>query len=115
MATKKFGDYTEDEQASLGNELTSIASEIDHKQKGDKRKNINEEALGLCHNCQYLSCAKTEFGNTLAKCTSFQCVLDGRDKIVTCTDHELAGQLTMWQMQDMAYIINPGKKDKAGF
>jgi len=85
-------------------ELSAVSTDLKNRQNRRKRT-FDKVDLGICHDCDSLECVKTEFGNVLARCDSFGIQLSRTEKMIECTEYKQTGQLELWQMQEMAYII----------
>jgi len=73
--------------------------------------------FGLCRDCIYFSYSATEFNIVRAVCNAidgYPMRLKSNNPIQNCNDYVKKGQLDIWEMKSMAYIIDTHKKE-AGF
>lgn len=116
---KKIVDLGKKEREDLREFLDSRSSELglDSYVSGDSggRRNFLEEKIGICHKCKNLMYARGEFITLIATCTRFETKLNGKDKIVECSEFSERGKLSLEQMTDMAYLIESNKKEIKGF
>jgi hypothetical protein len=70
--------------------------------------------FGVCNDCSSLKAATTQYGKTFAQCYEFEMILNGTDPIVTCTKYDKRGSMKLWEMKDIAIILEPHRK-QAGF
>lgn len=113
---KKFADMDSTEFRRIGNELEAHASNLGQEsydkdwgstEKPDTRL---EETLGICASCSQLLCAESQYGNVFARCGQFDAALTGKNRIVNCTAYQKRGKLSLNEMYQMAWIIEPVKK-----
>lgn len=98
----------------LMNKIGQQAEAINRKME-EKTLNTSDD-FGLCNTCVNFLCAKTEFGIVKAKCQkhAMDMFLDTRHPIEKCSIYFKKGQLSLFQMAQMATLIDI-PKDKAGF
>ena len=74
------------------------------------------EKFGLCASCNLFSYAASQYGHEYAKCDCHEMshwpIAAGR--IEKCSRYEKLGQMSLREMCEIAYYINPDKK-KTGF
>jgi len=88
-----------------------IGADVD---EGTGPSNFNSKRFGICSDCTSLKACVSEYGRTFAQCYEFEMLLYGRDPIVNCTKYEKKGEMKLWEMKEIAIILEPHKK-KAGF
>lgn len=70
---------------------------------------IGSERLGLCGQCSHLMACQTQYGKIYARCEEFKFVINGIDPITSCTLFFEHGQLSLYDMREMAtYIVLKG-------
>ena len=75
---------------------------------------LYRKELGICNGCKNLRAAVTRHDKLYAYCETFEKSLNGYDEVVECTAYNARGSLSLWDMKDMAYVIEAEKR-KAGF
>ena len=76
-----------------------------------------DSKYGLCSKCVNLALTKTEFKIVRAICTRFHRLplfLNESTPIEACTEFEKRGEMSLYEMRDLATIIEI-PKDKIGF
>ena len=68
---------------------------------------------GLCSDCNYLITAESEFKILIAKCAELEIKLTSAQPIIKCTKYNKRGQMSLWDMKDIAILIDD--KEKIGF
>lgn len=63
--------------------------------------------FGLCETCTNFQYAKTEFKVRKAWCYELDIVLSPVDPIIECTRFDERGKLSIREMYDMAWVIEP--------
>jgi len=72
---------------------------------------------GCCNKCEHFFATETEFKGTVALCDQNPqrpFYLKSVDPILKCSRFERKGAMTVGEMQLIATIINPEKKDRVG-
>ena len=75
---------------------------------------FDKDKFGVCTDCSHLRAAITRFNKTFAQCYEFEINLNSVDPIVECTKYDQKGSMKLWEMKDIAIIIEPWRK-QAGF
>lgn len=76
------------------------------------RRLKNFPDYGLCNTCSNLQGVEREFGGHsehIVMCTAFGMRLTERNRIRTCTAYHKVGQMSLFQMYEMATTIDPPK------
>ena len=76
--------------------------------------NFDGKKFGLCCDCKHLKAAITKYNKSYVQCYEFEIFLNSIDPVETCNRYERRGSMTLWEMKDIATIIEPFKK-QAGF
>ena len=72
---------------------------------------------GVCNGCEYFFCIEREFKGTVALCdhnNNRAFYLKIVDPILKCSRYEKKGGMSISEMQLIATIINPDKKERVG-
>jgi hypothetical protein len=109
---KKLSEFDKTEQDNLIEELSTVGNAIE--EKTDQPSNYLAEALGMCHDCKYCAVTEFEFTGFIAKCNYHEALLNRKDRVVRCNSYFKRGHMTMYDMRDIAYILELDKK-KVGF
>jgi len=104
----KLKDFLDNKSAELGLEMYNSSN-------GGERRNFLEEKIGICYKCKNLKYARGEYITLLAMCQQFETRLNGRDKIIECSEYSERGRLSLENMAEMAYLIDSNKKEVKGF
>ena len=96
-------------QIDIGARL--IGSDIDD---GLGPSHFDNDKFGVCSDCTHLRAAITKYNKTIAQCYEFEILLNGVDPMVKCTKYDKKGSMKLWEMKDIAIIIEPWRK-QAGF
>jgi hypothetical protein len=118
MEGKKISELGKKEKQNMEDFLETKATEIGlsmYSSGGEEISRSLENEIGICCKCKHLRYAKGEFITVLAVCSSFDIRLNGRDRIVECTDYSERGRLSLQEMYAMAYLIDIDKKEIKGF
>jgi hypothetical protein len=84
----------------------ALGEELKAKFSGTR---ISSDILGLCRKCSHLMAFQTQYGKIHAQCEEFKKVLNASDPIIQCTWFNEEGQLSLWDMKEMAtYIVVDG-------
>ena len=79
-----------------------------------KQTVFNKDKFGICHDCVFLRGAESMYGRTIAICNEFEMRLNGMDPIKNCTEYKKRGGMTLWDMKEMALILDVDRRT-AGF
>lgn len=71
------------------------------------------EEYGLCSSCAYFKYVRGAFKVRYVACGSFEKLLKADDPVVECTGYIKTGTMSIWDMQQIAYIIDI--KEPVGF
>jgi len=80
----------------------------------DPPSKFSKDKFGVCYDCQHLKAAITEYGKIHARCFELEVSLSSLDPIIHCSSYKKRGSMTLWEMKDIAVILEPFKK-QAGF
>ncbi len=82
-----------------------------------KQKNIKIEGFGLCSTCNWFNLIKTEFKIIKAFCggvkNNFN--IDKKDPIKFCNLYQKRGEMSLYDMGQIALFIDINKTRKVGF
>lgn len=89
--------------------------------RGDTRKDYSH-LYGICGNCLSFVCVETEFTILMAGCSNYNICgecngairLDSKHPVMKCTEHSRRGEMSIYEMKQIATLINPAK-DRVGF
>ncbi len=104
---KKLSEFKSEEQRAIKNEIDAHAAII---QVEDYSTGNVATDLGLCSNCKQLIYTSTEYGTAYAKCNEWEMRLNLSNRIKHCNRFRQRGQMDLYEMKDVAIIIDPDKK-----
>lgn len=107
-----------DEDSPLDNELRSLVSKsstLYEKVVSTKISTANEKMFGKCASCKHFMFAESEFSIWYARCNGFGVKLSHKDPIVNCSSYTEVGSMSLWEMKEMATLIEGKKSRAAGF
>ena len=102
---KKLSQFKDDEKRAIKDEIDAHAAVIEVDGYS------TETNLGLCSNCKQLTCTSTEYGTTYAKCSEWEIRLNISNRIKHCNKFRQRGQMDLYEMKDIAIIIDVNKKE----
>lgn len=102
--TKKLSQFDSGQRDAIYKELEALSDNYD-------KKSITTASghFGLCDTCSRCQLAKFEFREPIAFCSHFETRL-GKDRVVECTGYYERGRMSLWDMQQVAYILETGKQ-----
>ena len=116
--SQKLSEMTEEKRDAMEDELEAV---IDVARSRDAEGSVRQnEKFGLCSTCTRFCHAITEFKTLFAVCNRFSSSghavgLNTAHPVTECTEyHRVTNQPSLWDMKQMAYIIE-GPKRKVGF
>jgi len=112
----KYSELDDKEQQKVNDEIGPSAMVFGYDEwEESKRERIPDiPQLGLCANCGNLRACISEFGKIVARCDVFKCSLNAQDPIKDCTSFEKRGEVPLYELKEMAIILEPNKK-QVGF
>ena len=105
---KKLSDLGEDERTKISNEIDSLSRQYSvnsHYDFGGIKID-----MGLCTSCAQLLYTKTEYGTTFAFCDRWGSRLNGVDLVSECTGFSRNGGMSLWDMKEIAVLIDIPKR-----
>lgn len=101
------------------NERDRIGREVDlgarnigsDTEYGSPPVDFDTKKFGLCCDCSELRASISKFGSIFARCYEFDKNLNSSDPIEKCSDYKKKGSMTLWDMKEIAYIIEVDKKE----
>jgi hypothetical protein len=109
---KKLSAMKDEEKDSLTEAYTTQGNKIE--EQGDQPCGTLLDALGLCHDCKYCAVTEFEFKGAWVVCNYHERSLNMKDRIVRCNSYTKRGQMSLFDMQGLAWLIENDKK-KVGF
>jgi len=108
---KKLNEYNKKEKQRITSEIEAHATifEIDEYDSTTSGDVIID--LGLCSKCKDLLCTQTEYGTIYAQCRIWEKMLNTSNRVKHCTRFRRRGQMSLYDMQDIATIININKRE----
>lgn len=88
------------------------------RQLEDKQKERKNKEYGLCADCANFTVTKTEFRTIRAACNAYHRQLMGLNsvhQVIECTEYVKKGQMSLYDMQNIAILIEPDAPEKIGF
>ena len=102
---KKISDFKDDEKAALQQSVNFQAKRIIDTDYEDAYNTI-EDDYGLCSDCKEFKLTKMEFGDIYAECREWDKMRNSQRRVVECSAYNKRGAMTLWDMQNLAYIID---------
>ena len=109
----KFIEVGKREKEIIDSEVDAGAALLGMNDEGTKLKHHTVfTQLGLCKDCSNLRAIETQWGKVYALCDEFGFKLRLRydDPVHSCTRYSLSGQMSLWDMKEMAILLDPNKK-----
>ena len=101
------------EKELIDSEIDIGAAKLGMNDEGTHLKHhIMFAQLGLCKDCSNLHALETKWGKMYAICDEFGFKLRLRydDPVCNCSRYSASGQMSLWDMKEMATILEPNKK-----
>jgi len=101
--------------AAIGCNINSYGE--DSNLENNKARNFISDNYGICNQCEFFFATTAEFKGTIAICdhnNSRAFYLKLCDPILKCSRFEKKGGMSIGEMQLIATIIDPNKKNRAG-
>ena len=98
-------------------EKSKLTSLIDATESFEDRlfsSTSNKEAYGQCASCRNFQIVESEFKTLVARCEELELRLSTANPVKNCSIYRRRGEMTLWEMKDVAIIIDI-PKDKIGF
>jgi hypothetical protein len=112
---QKFSSVDKDERKAIEDELESKSQALgmdSYETYGNDAQTGLKELIGMCYNCKNLHYCKSEYGNVHAVCSMFEFKLSGQNRIVECNLHAPKHVLSLNEMYNIAYLIDPDTDKK---
>ena len=109
---RKISDFEDKERRQISSEVDALASEYDTDKYDGVSMGVRglKNDMGLCGQCKDLLFTKTQYGTQYAKCTEWKKNLNGVDLVVECTAFRRRGEMSLYDMKDIAIIIETPKR-----
>lgn len=117
MAIIKKKDLDEDQLTDLEDELEAQSESLKlsmYNSKGANKFSDAVDKFGLCKDCAGFQYIRFEFHGERAVCLYLEARLTGSQRIAECSQYNKKGQLSLQQMQSIAWIIDLGGR-RVGF
>ena len=111
---KKLNSLEKKERNKIEAEIQASALIVVDDEIGETRRK-SDSGFGICDTCKWFEFAKTEFGIVRAQCSSFNVPLNASIKIVECSAYKGKHQMELYDMQQIAWLIDPAKPNKVGY
>jgi hypothetical protein len=101
------------EDDKLGRELDALVHKTDTlfgKATSADISDKNKKLFGKCSSCKCFMFAESEYSIWYARCVAFEIGLSHKEPIVNCSAYSEIGTMTMWDMKQIATIIDIDKK-----
>ena len=113
--TTKLASLTREDRLEAFEEIDAHAQPFDNARETNTRPRHAE--YGICATCISFFCAETEFEIQVARCTdrnTGRMILRSDKPILRCSGYEEVGQMDLFTMKQIAWLIDPPKRT-AGF
>ncbi|KKN08869.1 hypothetical protein LCGC14_1052380 [marine sediment metagenome] len=111
---KKLSDYKDEEKQDIRESVNLQGKKIIDSFYEEGHQKVSDDSYGLCADCKEFKITKMEFGETFAECGVWDKRRTSQRKVEECSAYVKRGQMTLFDMQQMAYIIEVDTK-KIGF
>lgn len=102
--TKKYIDYDEEYREKIDSEV-SVGESLTNNSKYE-----NNDIHGICSDCSYFCIVETNFSIIFLACNNFNIPLNLRNKITNCSGYSKRLSMSLWEMKDIATIIEPTER-----
>lgn len=105
----KYKDLSDAGKSEL-NSVIDIADES-HVNNSTTSSTWKYECYGVCKDCEHFVIVESEFQTILAKCGELGIQLSATQPITSCTRFYKRNQMSLWDMKNIALLINPNKNE----
>ena len=102
---KKLSDLSKKEKSKISDEIDALGSKYTAGKYSGEFSGSKVE-MGLCSTCKELLFTKTQYGNTYAMCERWDKTLNGIDLVVRCGAFRKRGEMSLYDMKDIAVLID---------
>lgn len=102
MKVRKLSELPNHEDTGI---IETLDKAFDHK-KNNGREYAGGYRFGICSDCTSLEMANGDTGVLFAQCKYFERKLSQRSPIRECTQFYKRGQLSLWDMKEIAWLID---------
>ena len=106
---KKLSNLPDDERRTLSDEIDSIGNQYPVNNFDAEFGGVKVE-MGLCTTCEHLLFSKTQYGTVHSRCDKWEKLLNGVDLIRECTGFSRKGEMSLWDMKQIAVLIDVEKR-----
>jgi len=106
---KKLSNLPDDERRTLSDEIDSLGNQYPIAGYDTAFGGFKIE-MGLCTNCCQLLFSKSQYGTIYARCEKWEKQLNGVDLIQECTGFARRGEMSLWDMKQIAVLIDVEKR-----
>jgi len=107
---KKLSDFKENLKDKIDSEIQIGQAGLPENWDGDVIDDIKTDKYGLCNNCTKAMIYKTKYYRTTGYCEKWEKYLNEIDPVTECTNYSRRGEISLWDMKQMAIIIEVDKK-----
>ena len=101
---KKLIEYSDKEREVIKAEIENTGDLINERQNSSKFLKMDHD-FGICNNCKNFMFAEIEHGGIRAFCESWEINRNSQKRVIKCNQFSEVGTLSLWDMKEMAYII----------
>ena len=115
---KKYSDLENKEQNIFSDQLTANVKKLGIEDAWDGGLPADSNILadvGLCKKCKDLRAYRQKYGTESAYCYRMRRLLNPADPVVSCSEYEDRFIMSIWDMQQLAVIIDLEEKNEIGF
>ena len=106
---KTLSDLSKEEKTKVSKEIDAYATRF-HDRCDDEVRSGRVIEMGLCSTCKELLFTRTQYGTTYAQCERWDKQLNGLDLVVECTAFKRHGEMSLYDMKDIAILIDVEKR-----
>lgn len=107
---KKLSDYKNEEKQNIKETVELQGKKIVDTFYEEGQERVADDSYGLCSDCKEFKITKMEFGEVFANCHAWDKMRTSKRRVMECSAYAKRGQMSLWDMQTMAYIIEVDTK-----
>jgi len=107
---KKLSDLPKEEKEAISREIDVLASQYSTDFWDGEVPFGRKIEMGLCSTCKDLRYTKTQYGTVYAQCERWDKILNGIDLVVECTAFKRQGEMSLYDMKEIAVLIDVEKR-----
>jgi len=106
MSIKKLSELDKKDRTDISQAFVKEGEKLeetyDHPKLGD--------SLGMCSDCKFCAVTEFEFKGYVVYCNYHDKAMNQKDRVVRCNSYTKRGQISLYDMQNIAWIIDNDPK-----